>query len=106
MTEPGGDELDRAFRHLERLVPPFLARLLERLRAPELRWVRIPVGLLSIAASAFWFLPVVGIEFAPLGLLILAQDVPFLRKPVGLLVLWLIGGYVRLLRRWLRWRRR
>jgi hypothetical protein len=35
----------------------------------------------------------------PIGLLLVAQDVPFLKKPVGRAMLWLEH-------RWLRWKRR
>ena len=37
----------------------------------------------------FWFLPVVGIELLPIGLL-LAQDVPGLREPVGRFILFAV----------------
>jgi hypothetical protein len=36
----------------------------------------------------FWFLPVLGLWMLPLGLLLLAYDVPFLRKPVGYFTIW------------------
>jgi len=91
MTAPAAgplrpDPLDRAFARIEALVSPRVAARLERIRSPRAAWVRIPLGLLCIVASAFWFLPVIGIEWLPLGLLLLAQDVPFLRRPVGCLV--------------------
>jgi hypothetical protein len=49
----------------------------------------VPLGILCIIASFFWFLPVIGIEFFPIGLLLLAQDVPFLRRPAAKMLLWL-----------------
>jgi hypothetical protein len=64
---------------------------------------RIPLGVLFILASFLWFLPVVGVEFFPVGLLLIAQDVPFLRRPVGRLTLYLLDAFERL-RRW--WHRR
>jgi hypothetical protein len=36
-----------------------------------------------VARYRFSFLPVLGIWMLPLGLLLIACDVPFLRKPVG-----------------------
>jgi hypothetical protein len=50
-------------------------------------------------------MPIIGIEWLPLGLLLLAQDLPFLRKPVGRLILFLISRWRRLLA-WWRVRRR
>lgn len=96
------DPLDEAFDRLEQLLPAGLRPRLLWLRSPRSRWVRLPLGILCIIAGFFWFLPVVGLEFFPLGLLLIAQDVPFLRGPTGRLTLWLIDGYERL-RRW--WRR-
>jgi hypothetical protein len=96
----GLQTLDLAFARLQALLPSRLARVLAWLRSPGATWVRVPAGLLCIVASAFWFLPVIGIEWLPLGLLLLAQDVPFLRRPVGRLVLALLDLGQRLLRWW------
>ena len=38
----------------------------------------------------------------PVGLLLIAQDVPFLRKPVGRAMVWLERKWVALRRRWKR----
>ena len=38
--------------------------------------------------GVFSFLPVLGLWMLPLGLLLLAHDVPFLRKPVGRFTSW------------------
>lgn len=100
------DPLDRAFERLKALLPQRAGSWLQALRSPRAAWVRIPLGLLCIVASAFWFLPVIGIEWLPLGLLLLAQDVPFLRRPIGRLVNLLLDVAERLLRwcraRWAR----
>jgi hypothetical protein len=37
------------------------------------RWIRIPIGLLFIIAGFLWFLPVVGIEFLLVGLLLIGN---------------------------------
>jgi hypothetical protein len=68
-------------------------------RSPASRWVRIPLGLLFIAGGLLWFLPVVGIELLPIGLLLVAQDVPFLKKPVARGILWLEQRWLALRRR-------
>lgn len=99
MTSDGQRELDRAFDGLEQEVPDRVARAIRWLRSPASRWVRLPLGLLFIIAGLLWFLPVVGIEMLPIGLLLVAQDVPFLKKPVGRGMLWLEH-------RWARWKKR
>jgi hypothetical protein len=102
MTDDGGRELDRAFEELEQETPDRVSRTIRWLRDPEARWIRIPLGGLLILGSALWFLPVLGIEMLPIGLLLIAQDVPFLRRPVGRAVLWLEHKWVALRRRWRR----
>lgn len=100
MSRPSNEELDRAFADLEQELPPRLARALQWLRDPAERWVRIPIALAFIALSFLWFLPVVGIEMLPVGLLLIAQDVPFLRRPVGHLTIKAVHGWRRLKKRW------
>ncbi len=71
-------------------------------RDPDSKWVRLPLGLVLIAGGIFGFLPVLGFEFIPLGLLLIAQDVPFLRKPVGEATIWLEHKWVALRQWWQR----
>ena len=80
--------LRRAFRHLEREVPASVARVIRNLRHPDARWVRIPVGVLLIVGGVFSILPGLGIWMLPLGLLLIARDVPFLRVPVARFTIW------------------
>jgi hypothetical protein len=89
MSKEGQQELDRAMDVLEREAPDRVSRAVRWLRSPASRWVRIPLGLLFIAGGLLWFLPVLGVELLPIGLLFIAQDVPFLKKPVGRGMLWL-----------------
>jgi hypothetical protein len=89
-----------AFKRLEQEVPERVARIIRKLRHPDARWVRIPIGLLCIVAGFLWFLPVLGLWLLPLGLLLLAYDVPFLRKPVGYFTIWSTEKWVAF-RQWL-----
>jgi hypothetical protein len=88
-------QLDR----LERALPARLHRVLLWLRAPGAAWLRIPLGLMLVVGGLLSVLPVLGLWMLPLGLLLLAQDLPFLRRPTR----WML---IRLERQWLRWRRR
>jgi hypothetical protein len=99
MPERGKEMLDEAFDRLEAETPDRVTKIIRWLRSPHSRWVRVPTGILCIIASFFWFLPVIGIEFFPIGLLLIAQDVPFLRKPVARWMLRLEDRWIAL-RRW------
>jgi hypothetical protein len=90
------DELDEAFDKLEREMPDVLTRVILWLRKPQARWIRLPLGVLCIIASFFWFLPVIGLEYLPIGLLLIAQDVPILREPAGRFMLWVLDRMKRL----------
>jgi hypothetical protein len=105
MSKEGQRELDRAFDELEHEVPDWLARAIRWLRSPASRWVRIPLGIVFIAGGLLWFLPVLGIELLPIGLLLIAQDVPFMKKPVGRGMLWLVHQW-QALQEWWRARRK
>jgi hypothetical protein len=97
--------LDRAFEGLERETPDTITHMLRWVRDPKSRWIRLPLGILCIIASFLWFLPVVGLEFFPIGLLLIAEDVPFLRRPVARMMLWLEDKWIRLRRRYREWTR-
>ncbi|WP_142847309.1 hypothetical protein [Telmatospirillum sp. J64-1] len=92
--------LDEGYDKLEQDLPDRVTRILRWLRNPKSRWVRLPVGILLIIASFFWFLPILGMELLPIGLLLIAQDVPFLRKPVGKALIWLEKKWRKLHQRW------
>lgn len=93
----------RQFEMLERWFPRAKSTL-ERLRSNRWRLVRLPLALLLVLGGLVSFLPVLGIWMLPLGLLLLAVDLPFLRGPISA---FMIRGrrHLRSLRRkWQRWR--
>src|SRR3979411_2007066 len=81
-------ELDRQFVWVEDGPPPRLARFVGWLRKPSSRLVRIPLAILLLAGGIFSFLPVLGLWMLPLGLLLFAQDVPILQKPLARMLGW------------------
>ena len=87
--------LRKAFKDLEREVPDSVARGIRGLRHPKARLVRIPLAVLSIVGGLFSFLPILGVWMLPLGLLLLAYDVPALRKPVGRFTSWGVGRWAK-----------
>jgi hypothetical protein len=82
-------ELDRHFAWFEEKLPPGPARFVGWLRKPSSRLVRIPLALLLILGGIFSFLPVLGLWMLPLGLLLFAQDVPFLQGPMARMLGWI-----------------
>lgn len=92
--------LREAFKRLEDEMPERAVGVLRKLRHPDARWVRIPIGLFFIIGGVFSFLPVLGVWMLPLGLLLLAYDVPFLRKPMGYFTIWCLDRWAAA-RRWL-----
>jgi len=84
-------ELRRAFRRIEQELPARMAAGLRWLRHPRSRLIRIPAGLLLIAGGVFSFLPLLGFWMLPLGLLLLAADLPVLQRPMARFALWCLG---------------
>jgi hypothetical protein len=50
------------------------------------RWLRVPLGLLLAAGGLLAILPFFGLWMLPLGLLVLSEDVPGLRRARGRLL--------------------
>ena len=48
---------------------------------PRLAWLRIPLAFLLIAGGFLGFLQILGFWMMPVGILLLAEDLPFLRRP-------------------------
>lgn len=76
-------ELDRHFEWIAERLPEKGARFVRWVRQPSSRWVRIPLALLLVVGGILSFLPILGLWMLPLGLLLIAQDVPFLQKPLA-----------------------
>lgn len=84
---PGAPQARNAAFDEERELRRLIARLPRKMRAwvrwlrqPASRWVRIPAGLLLILGGLLGFLPVLGLWMLPLGLALLAEDIPAARR--------------------------
>jgi hypothetical protein len=73
------DDDHRLAKLIDRL-PTSLAATVRYLRQPSGRWLRIPAGVLLILGGLLFFLPILGIWMLPLGLFLLAEDLPVLRS--------------------------
>ena len=98
MADKHYSRIRRQFEAFGRAAPPsrpIINPLLEK----RMWWVRVPVALLLMVGGVFSFLPVLGLWMLPLGLLLLALDIPLLRPGVARTSIWTR-------RRIRRWRRR
>ena len=57
------------------------------------------MGILLMLGGVFAILPFLGLWMLPLGLLLIAYDIPILQKPVGRFMLWAIGKWAALRQR-------
>ena len=78
---------------------PAMSGAIDWLLARQRRIIRVPIACLLILGGCLWFLPVLGLWMLPLGLLLLAVDIPGLQPLVT-------GTIVRTRRRIRPWLRR
>lgn len=89
MTTRDHERLDRIVGRYSAKMPGWMARFVGWVREPKLRVPRVVAGMVLILGGLVGFLPVLGFWMVPLGLLLLAQDVPFLRRPVVNAIYWI-----------------
>src|ERR1700731_3039262 len=82
-------DLNRYFQMIDRRVPIRVSQFIRWLRKPSSFAVRLVVALLLVLGGFFSFLPVLGLWMLPLGLLLIAQDLPFLQKSLARLLGWI-----------------
>lgn len=73
------EEMDRLQGHM----PGWAGRNFDRLRRPRAVWVRVPAGIALTGGGVLGFLPVLGAWMLPVGLALLAHDVPPMRRPLA-----------------------
>jgi hypothetical protein len=86
-VEAAEPPIDAGMQYHEPRLDPLIDRLpngaqavTRWLRRPSSRWVRIPAGLLLTGGGFLSVLPLFGLWMLPLGLLLLSEDVPPLRR--------------------------
>jgi len=97
MSERHRRRLERQFAALTGRSPR-LRRAVQAIQGRPGVVLRLPLGLALVAGGFLAILPVFGLWMVPLGLLLLAMDVPLLRPAVS-------AALIRLRRRWALWRR-
>jgi hypothetical protein len=76
----------RQFEVLSRLIPR-LRGTITFLRAKKWMLIRLPLAILLIMGGFLAFLPILGVWMIPLGLLLLAVDLPPLRSPISIMMI-------------------
>lgn len=76
-------------RLLARVPNRAFRRAIRWLRRPSSRWARIPAGVLLVVGGFLSILPFLGIWMLPLGLFLLAEDVPLLQRGRGRILEWI-----------------
>jgi hypothetical protein len=80
---PDKADLNRELDRLQQYLPNWAARLIRWLRSPSCRVIRISLAILLVLCGIVGFLPILGFWMIPLGLALIAQDVPLLRRPMA-----------------------
>jgi hypothetical protein len=93
-------KLNKYFEMIDRRVPISVSRFIRWLRMPSSFAVRLIIAILLILGGIFSFLPVLGLWMLPLGLLLIAQDVPVLQRPLLVAFVWVEKKYQRLREKW------
>ena len=102
--DPAAERLRRQFDRFRRAAPA-LDRWILWLQARRARLVRVPLAVLFIIGGVFSVLPFLGVWMLPLGLMLLAVDLPVLRGPVASVII-RMRRRIEIWRRWWRARRR
>ena len=80
---------ERRLELLLRRLPNRIRAAVHWIRRPSAVWARIPIGLLLIAGGVLGFLPILGFWMIPLGVVLLAEDVPPLRSLTDRALAWI-----------------
>jgi len=87
-------DADQSLRdhRLERLIerlPALMRSAMRWMWQPSARLVRIPAGALLCVGGVFGILPLLGFWMLPLGLILLAEDMPPLRRATSRILDWI-----------------
>ena len=89
MSNPSDRDLDAQVERLAARLPRRLAQFVRWLRKPSSRFVRMPAAILLILIGLIGVFPIVGLSLIPLGLVLVAQDIPALRPPIARMLAWI-----------------
>jgi len=76
MTRDFEQDLDEHLERFQSRLPAWAAKAIGWLWRPRFHWVRLPVGIVLILGGIVGFLPILGFWMVPLGLIVMAKDIP------------------------------
>jgi len=82
-------DLDEQVERLAARLPRRLAQFMRWLRKPSSRLVRMPAAIVLILIGLIGIFPIVGLSLIPLGLILVAEDIPFLQPPIARMLAWI-----------------
>lgn len=93
-------ELSRAWdERVEKLVaelPGWLRSALEWIRMPSRWWLRVPAAVLFVIGGLLFILPILGLWMLPVGVALLAEDVPGIKPLLEKIARRIAAGWHRL----------
>jgi hypothetical protein len=89
LSNPSDPDLEEQVERLAARLPRRLAQFVRWLRRPSSRFVRMPAAILLILIGLVGVFPIVGLSLIPLGLVLVAQDIPALRPPIARMLAWI-----------------
>jgi hypothetical protein len=92
MAPRAAPDFDQEARKLQKRLPRFAGAAL-RWGLESSPWLRWPIALVFISSGFLGFLPILGFWMAPLGLILIAEDLPFLRPPLARLFAWILSKW-------------
>lgn len=88
MTKRHEQDLDEHLERFERRLPKWGAGFVSWLRQPNSQWIRLPLGIVLVLAGIVGFLPILGFWMVPLGLIVMAKDLPPLQPALVRVLDW------------------
>lgn len=82
-------DLDEHLARFQARLPTWAGRAIGWLWQPQFHWLRIPLGIVLILAGIVGFLPILGFWMIPLGLIVMAKDIPPLQPSLVRFLDWL-----------------
>jgi hypothetical protein len=86
---PNKPDFHALLHRFEERLPEWVGRKARALREPRARIWRVPTAGLLIVGGFLGFLPILGFWMVPLGLLLLAVDLPALQPPLARMLRWI-----------------
>lgn len=77
-------------------LPYRLQSIVKMLLIPSRWWLRVPVAFLFLLGGLLSILPLLGLWMLPLGIALLAEDVPGMKAPLEKVARWIVKTWRRL----------